>query len=169
MLTNLADVQVQGFCSSQCGTHLYTFPSQATQTHVLPYAWVGDSAQQCPGYCAWPFAKAMAGTGPDVPPLKAPSGDVGVDGMIINIASLLVGAATNPYATAYFQGDASDPLEAAGVCGGIYGAGAYPGYAGQLLKDSKSGGSFNAYGVGGHEFLLPWVFNPVTKKCAGQV
>lgn len=164
-----ADVNVQGFCSSECGTHLYTFPSAATQTHVLPYAWIGNAATLCAGYCAWPYAKPLKGTGPDVPPLKPPSGDVGVDGMIINMASLLVGAATNPYATAYFQGDATDPLEAAGACGGIYGAGAYPGYAGQLLKNSKTGASFNVYGVNGREFLVPWVYNPVTQKCAGQV
>ncbi|XP_024372265.1 protein PHOSPHATE-INDUCED 1 [Physcomitrium patens] len=164
-----ADVNVQGFCSSQCGTHLYTFPSAATQSHVLPYAWVGNAEKLCAGYCAWPYAKPLKGTGPDVPPLKAPSGDVGVDGMIINIASLLVGAATNPYATAYFQGDATDPLEAAGACGGIYGSGAYPGYAGQLLSNPTTGSSFNVYGVNGREFLVPWVFNPVTQKCAGQV
>ncbi|XP_024381900.1 protein PHOSPHATE-INDUCED 1 [Physcomitrium patens] len=164
-----ADVNVQGFCSSQCGTHLYTFPSAATQTHVLPYAWIGNAEKLCAGHCAWPYAKPVKGAGPDVPPLKPPSGDVGLDGMIINMASLLVGTATNPYATAYFQGDATDPLEAAGACGGIYGAGAYPGYAGQLLTNSKTGASFNVYGVNGREFLVPWVYNPVTKKCAGQV
>ncbi|KAG0591715.1 hypothetical protein M758_1G224000 [Ceratodon purpureus] len=164
-----ADVNVQGFCSSQCGTHLYTFPSAATQTHVLPYAWIGNAETLCAGYCAWPYAKPLKGTGPDVPPLKAPNGDIGIDGMIINMASLLVGAATNPYATAYFQGDATDPLEAAGACGGIYGAGAYPGYAGQLLTNAKTGASFNVYGVNGREFLVPWIYNPATQKCAGQV
>jgi hypothetical protein len=93
---------------------------------------------------------------------------VGIDGMIITLASLMAGAATNPFANAYFQGDAADPLEIAGVCGGIYGEGAYPGNPGTLLVDKK-GASFNAYGTDGRGFLLPWIYNPATKKCAGQI
>jgi hypothetical protein len=54
------------------------------------------------------------------------------------------------------------------VCGGIYGEGAYPGNPGTLLVDKK-GASFNAYGTDGRGFLLPWIYNPATKKCAGQI
>ncbi|KAB2030516.1 hypothetical protein ES319_D05G237500v1 [Gossypium barbadense] len=46
------------------------------------FVWVGNSETQCPGQCAWS---------------NAANGDVGVDGMIINIASLLAGAVTGPY------------------------------------------------------------------------
>ncbi|KAH9551816.1 hypothetical protein CY35_09G033200 [Sphagnum magellanicum] len=163
-----ADVTVQGFCSLECGTHLYTSPVKATQNHALTYAWVGNAANQCPGFCDWPYATAAPGTGPDTPALKPPNSDVGIDGLIITLASLMAGAATNPYANAYFQGDAADPLEIAGVCGGIYGEGAYPGNPGTLLVDKK-GASFNAYGTDGREFLLPWIYNPATKQCAGQI
>lgn len=102
--------------------------------------------------------------------MKAPNGgDVGINGMIINIATLIVGAATNSFANAYFHGDVPHPLEAAGVCWGIYGAGAYLGYAGNLLVDKKTGASFNVYGVNGREFLVPWIYNPGSKQCTGQV
>ncbi|KAF3788993.1 EXORDIUM protein [Nymphaea thermarum] len=43
------------------------------------------------------------------------NGDVGVDRMIINIASMLPGIVTNPYKSAYFQGMTSASLEAAGI------------------------------------------------------
>jgi hypothetical protein len=161
-----ADVVVQGFCANECGTHMFTSPSHETQNRALPFAWVGNAAKQCAGYCAWPFAKPAPGTGPDVPPLKAPN-EVGADGMIINIASMLLGAATDPYGNGYYQGVAADPLEAAGVCGGIFGNNAYPGYAGDLLK-TNAGASYNVNGDKGCKFLLPWYFNPATKQCAGQ-
>lgn len=168
LVLTAADVSVQGFCSSQCGTHSALSGSAATNKVKLPYAWVGNSAKFCGGYCAWPFFKPLPGTGPDVPPLKAPNGDAGIDGMIINIASMIAGAATNPYGSGYYQGEAGDPLEVAGVCGGTYGPFAYPGYPGELLKDSQ-GTSFNMYGARRRKFLVPWIFNPATKKCAGQL
>jgi hypothetical protein len=163
-----ANVAVQGFCSQECGTHLYTTPVKATHNHVLPYAWVGNAVKQCPGFCDWPYAQAAPGTGPNTPALKPPNSDLGIDGMIITLASLIAGAATDPYGNGYFQGDADDPLEIAGVCGGIYGEGAYPGYPGNLLTNKK-GASFNAQGVKGRQFLLPWIYNPATQQCAGQV
>lgn len=163
-----ADVSVQGFCSSQCGAHSSIKPSAATNKLKLPYAWVGNSAKFCGGYCAWPFFKPIPGSGPDAPPLKAPNGDPGIDGLIINVASVIAGAATNPFGGGYYQGEALDPLEIAGVCGGIYGPYSYPGYPGDLLKDSK-GSSFNMYGVRGRKYLVPWIFNPATKQCAGQL
>jgi hypothetical protein len=161
-----ADVSVQGFCSSQCGTHSYT-RSPATQHKVLPFVWVGNPAKFCPGHCAWPYAKAEYGAGPNVPPLKAPNGDVGVDGMTITIASMVVGAATNTRDNGYYQGVAGDGYEAVAVCGGIYGDGAYPGYAGKLLK-TKDGASYNVNGVKGKKFLVPFMWNPAAKKCVMQ-
>ncbi|XP_024403071.1 protein PHOSPHATE-INDUCED 1 homolog [Physcomitrium patens] len=161
-----ADVGVQGFCSSLCGTHSWT-RSPATQHKVLPFVWVGNPATQCPGHCAWPYAKAEYGAGPNTAPLKAPNGDVGVDGMCISIAGLLAGAATNPRNNGYYQGGALDPLEVATVCGGIYGEGAYPGYAGKILKD-RNGASYNVNGVNGRKYLVPFVFDLRTKKCGLQ-
>ncbi|XP_024356807.1 protein PHOSPHATE-INDUCED 1 [Physcomitrium patens] len=161
------DVAVQGFCSSLCATHSVIPAQSLTKRNKLPYVWVGNSAKFCGGYCAWPFFKPAPGTGPDTPPLKAPNGDAGVDGMIINIAGMIAGAATNPYGNGYFQGDPRDPLEVAGVCAGTYGPNAFPGYPGDLLVDSK-GASFNVHGARGRKYLVPWMYHPGTKQCAGQ-
>ena len=167
LVLTAVDVEVQGFCSSQCGTHSVIRGSASTKKANLPYAWVGDSAKQCGGYCAWPFFEAPPGAGPNTPALKSPNGDAGIDGMIINIASMIAGACSDPYGNGYYEGVAGDPLEAAGICGGDFGTNAFAGYPGDLLKDSK-GNSFNSYGTKRRKYLLPWLFNPVTKQCAGQ-
>ncbi|KAK1314352.1 hypothetical protein QJS10_CPA06g01988 [Acorus calamus] len=150
-----ADVTVDGFCSSQCGTHV-------RGKYAASYIWVGNSASQCPGKCAGPFHQT--------PPLKAPNRDVGVDGMVINIATLLAGAVTNPSGKGYYyQGSAKAPLEAVSVCAGVFGAGAYPGYLGKVLVDPKSGASYNAYGLNGRKYLLPAMWDPTTSKCSPLV
>lgn len=158
-----ADVYVDGFCLNSCGFHAYTFPSDATGDKMLPYAWVGNAMTQCPGQCAWPFANADFG--PQTPPLKAPNGDIGIDGMIINLATVIAGAATNPFNTGYFQGDAANPLEAVSACTGIFGKGAYPGYPGELLTHSATGSSFNAHGVNERRYLIPSMWNPSSLNC----
>ncbi|KAI6678500.1 hypothetical protein NL676_039296 [Syzygium grande] len=150
-----ADVAVDGFCM-RCGTHGSSRPGSA-------FVWVGNSETQCPGQCAWPFHQPMYG--PQTPPLVAPSGDVGADGMVINLATLLAGAVTNPFGGGYFQGPADAPLEAVSACTGIYGSGAYPGYPGRLLVDKVTGASYNAHGLGGRKFLLPAMWDPETSAC----
>ncbi|XP_068637031.1 protein PHOSPHATE-INDUCED 1-like [Aristolochia californica] len=156
-----ADVSVDGFCMSRCGTHGSS--RWGLRKGKFAYIWVGNSETQCPGTCAWPFHQPMYG--PQSSPLVAPNNDVGVDGMIINIASLLAGTVTNPFDNGYFQGPAEAPLEAASACTGMYGKGAYPGYAGELLVDSTTGASYNAHGVNGRKYLLPAIFDPSTSKC----
>jgi len=153
------DVTVEGFCMS-CGFHANLL---AAKSLPLPYAWVGNSETQCPGQCAWPFHQPMYG--PQTPPLVAPNGDIGIDGMIINIATVLAGAVTNPFDTGYFQGDAAAPMEAVSACSGIYGKGAYPGFPGEVLVDKTTGASYNARGVNGRDFLLPAMWDPVTGSC----
>ncbi|KAK3420065.1 protein EXORDIUM-like 2 [Eucalyptus grandis] len=150
-----ADVAVEGFCM-RCGTHGSARPGSA-------FVWVGNSETQCPGQCAWPFHQPMYGS--QTPPLVAPSGDVGADGMVINLATLLAGAVTNPFGSGYFQGPADAPLEAVSACTGIYGSGAYPGYPGQLLVDKATGASYNGHGLGGRKFLLPAMWDPETSAC----
>lgn len=86
--------------------------------------------------------------------------------MMINIASMMAGA-TNPCGSGYFQGDPLDPLKVAGVCGGTDGPNSFPGYPGDLLKDSH-GASFNMYGASHRKFLVPWIFNLATKQRTGQ-
>lgn len=160
LVLTAADVAVEGFCMSSCGYH-----GRAEKSTV--FVWVGNSVTQCPGQCAWPFHQPVYG--PQTKPLVAPNGDVGVDGMIVNIASLVAGAVTNPFGNGYFQGSAGAPLEAASACPGVYGKGAYPGYAGDLLKDSTTGGSYNALGVNGRKYLLPALFDPNTSECSTMV
>lgn len=163
MVLTAADVYVDGFCMNSCGFHDYTFPSASSLYRMVPFAWVGNSATQCPGQCAWPFA--VPEFGPPNPPLLSPNGDVGMDGMIINVATILAGAATNPFGTGYFEGDSSDPSEAATACAGSFGPGSYPGYPGQLLVDKKTGASYNTNGLHGRKYLLPAVWNPNSLSC----
>ncbi|XP_050238844.1 protein EXORDIUM-like 2 [Mercurialis annua] len=147
------DVTVDKFCMNSCGFH--------SQNKRLVYAHVGYSSQ-CPGLCAWPYA-VPAYAPPGKPPV-APNG-VAADGMIINIATVLAGAATNPFKNGYFQGDASAPLEAVSACPGTFGPGAHPGYPGRLLQDKKSKASYNAYGVNGRKYLLPAIWDISSSSC----
>ncbi|XP_015934790.1 protein PHOSPHATE-INDUCED 1 [Arachis duranensis] len=164
-----ADVAVEGFCMSRCGTHgSSSSPSPLKgKNNKFAYIWVGNSETQCPGQCAWPFHQPIYG--PQSPPLVAPNNDVGLDGMVINLASLLAGTATNPFGNGYYQGQAEAPLEASSACPGVYGKGAYPGYAGNLLVDSATGASYNANGANGRKYLLPALYDPSTSSCSTLV
>ncbi|OAY58114.1 protein PHOSPHATE-INDUCED 1 [Manihot esculenta] len=165
-----SDVAVEGFCSSRCGTHGSALSARKInngKTSKFAYIWVGNSETQCPGQCAWPFHQPIYG--PQSPPLIAPNNDVGLDGMVINLASLLAGTATNPFGNGYFQGPKEAPLEAASACPGVFGKGAYPGYAGELLVDATTGASYNANGVNGRKYLLPALLDPSTSVCSTLV
>ncbi|XP_023908293.2 protein PHOSPHATE-INDUCED 1-like [Quercus suber] len=163
-----ADVAVEGFCMSKCGTHGSSKAASVQgKSYKFAYIWVGNSETQCPGQCAWPFHQPIYG--PQSPPLVAPNNDVGLDGMVINLASLLAGTTTNPFGNGYFQGPKDAPLEAASACPGVYGKGAYPGYAGELLVDPTTGASYNANGGNGRKYLLPALFDPSTKSCSTLV
>ncbi|OVA11671.1 Phosphate-induced protein 1 [Macleaya cordata] len=161
------DVAVDGFCMSKCGTHGSAFGGKGKMKSKFAYVWVGNSETQCPGQCAWPFHQPIYG--PQSPPLVAPNGDVGVDGMVINLATVLAGTVTNPFKNGYFQGPATAPLEAVSACTGIFGKGAYPGYAGELLVDKTTGASYNARGLNGRKYLLPAMWDPKTSTCSTLV
>ncbi|PPD81523.1 hypothetical protein GOBAR_DD21556 [Gossypium barbadense] len=60
-------------------------------------------------------------------------------------------------------------LEASSACPGIYGKGAYPGYAGNLLVDPTTGASYNAHGNNGRKYLLPALYDPSTSSCSTLV
>ncbi|XP_077214176.1 protein PHOSPHATE-INDUCED 1-like [Tasmannia lanceolata] len=162
-----ADVVVDGFCMSRCGTHGSSKSAGSHKRGKFAYIWVGNSETQCPGQCAWPFHQPIYG--PQTAPLVAPNNDVGLDGMVINIASLMAATVTNPFGNGYFQGPADAPLEAVSACPGVYGKEAYPGYAGQLLVDPSTGASYNAQGVNGRKYLLPAMFDPSTSSCSTLV
>lgn len=155
------DVAVDGFCMSRCGTH---GASQRSRAGRFAYVWVGNPSTQCPGQCAWPYHQPVYG--PQAAPLTPPNGDVGVDGMVVSLASMIVGTVTNPFGNGYFQGPADAPLEAATACAGVYGKGAYPGYAGSLLVDPASGASYNANGAHGRKYLVPALVDPDTSACS---
>ncbi|TKW20466.1 hypothetical protein SEVIR_4G090100v4 [Setaria viridis] len=157
------DVAVEGFCASRCGHH----GSYGGGGARAAYAWVGNPATQCPGQCAWPFHQPVYG--PQAPPLVAPNGDAGMDGAVISVASMVAGAVTNPFGDGFYQGDRGAPLEAATACAGVYGRGAYPGYAGELLVDKATGASYNANGARGRKYLLPALYDPDTGDCATLV
>ncbi|CAN6198285.1 unnamed protein product [Urochloa humidicola] len=110
LVLTAADVAVEGFCMSRCGHHGSNPRSRAA------YAWVGNPATQCPGQCAWPFHQPAYG--PQAAPLVPPSGDAGMDGVVINVASMVAGAVTNPFGDGFYQGDRAAPLEAATACAG---------------------------------------------------
>jgi hypothetical protein len=163
-----ADVAVDGFCLNRCGTHGSSYGARINgKRHKFAYIWVGNSETQCAGQCAWPFHQPIYG--PQSAPLVAPNNDVGLDGMVINVASLLAGTVTNPFGNGYFQGPKEAPLEAASACTGIYAKGAYPGYAGDLLVDKTTGASYNADGVNGRKYLLPAIVDPKTSVCSTLV
>eukprot|EP00250_Pteridium_aquilinum_P007052 c16849_g1_i1 orf=26-1006(+) len=157
------DVLVENLCTSSCGFHAFMEMKKGKGKQRMPYIWAGNAAQQCPGECAWPFAQPVFG--PQVPPLVGPNEDVGMDGMVINIATLLAGTVTNPFNTGFFQGDARVPMEAGSACTGLFGEGAFPGFPGRLLVSKSSGASFNVHGINNRTFLLPALWNPTTSKC----
>ncbi|PRQ21818.1 putative phosphate-induced protein [Rosa chinensis] len=58
---------------------------------------------------------------------------------------------------------------AASACPGVYGKGAHPDYAGDLLVDATTGASYNANGFNGKKYLLPALFDPSTSTCSTLV
>ncbi|PKA53157.1 hypothetical protein AXF42_Ash009887 [Apostasia shenzhenica] len=165
-----SDVRVNDLCQGACGGH-GAVKSSGPHGQQLPYLWVGNAAKQCPGKCAWPFARPATWLVGD-PPLVPPNGDVGVDGMLIHLATFLAATVTNPYGNGYYKGPATMPVEAVSACAGIFASGAYPGYPGVLLltehaKRPKS--FFNGRGVDGREFLLPAFWDPQTSRCVPPV
>ncbi|KAJ6836841.1 putative protein EXORDIUM-like 3 [Iris pallida] len=149
-----------------CGFHYFTFPSIVGYT--MPYAWVGNSATQCPGICAYPFAVPYYVGNPPRVPEAPPNGDVGVDGMVSVIGHELAEVASNPLINAWYAGgDPCFPQEIADLCEGIYGTGGGGSYTGQMLVDERSGAAYNVNGVGGRKFLVQWIWNPVVSYCSG--
>lgn len=151
------DVGVEGFYRS---TGVAGFTGPTPRRNPFSYGVATPRLSVRAGRCPWPFHQPIYG--PQTPTLVAPNADLGIDGMVINIAGLLAGAVTNPFGKGYFQGSADVPLEAASACPGAYGKGAYPGYA----VDSSSGASYNALGVNRRKFLLPALFYPSTSQCS---
>ena len=75
---------MNGFCSSFCGWHTYMI---VNRVHIK-FAWIGNSAAQCPGSCSMPVA---------------PNGNRGVDGMISVLAHELTECVTDPLINAWYD------------------------------------------------------------------
>ncbi|KMT15889.1 hypothetical protein BVRB_3g055770 [Beta vulgaris subsp. vulgaris] len=162
LLLTSPEVYVQDFCQQVCGFHYFTFPSIVGYT--LPYAWVGNSAKLCPGVCGYPFA--VPTYIPGLKPVKAPNGDIGVEGMISVIAHEIAELVTNPLVNAWYAGkDPIAPVEIADLCEGIYGTGGGGSYTGQMLE-GRDGATFNVNGIR-RRFLIQWVWNHVVNYCTG--
>ncbi|MCO5605559.1 hypothetical protein L7F22_059742 [Adiantum nelumboides] len=163
MVLTSTEVVMQDFCRAVCGFHYFTFPSIVGYT--LPYAWIGNSGQQCPQYCAYPFAIPSYMIG--VAPLKPPNRDVGVDGMISVIGHELAELSSNPLINAWYAGnDPSAPTEIADLCEGIYGTGGGGSYMGSVLLDNN-GASYNMHGIKKRRYLVQWIWNPTVSYCTG--
>ncbi|KAL6504247.1 Protein PHOSPHATE-INDUCED 1 [Orobanche gracilis] len=147
-----SDVAVDGFCVNRCGTH--------GSKRALVKGKIKQSRLSISGLPLF---------GPQSPPLVAPNNDVGLDGVIMSLSGLLAGTATNPFENGFYQGPKEAPLEAATACTGVYGSGAYPGYAGKLLVDQTTGASYNAHGANGRKYLLPAIYDPSTSVCSTLV
>ncbi|KAI0494758.1 hypothetical protein KFK09_024901 [Dendrobium nobile] len=87
------------------------------QSGRCAYIGVGNSAVQCPGQCVWSFHHPL--NGPQASPLTAPNGDVGVDSMVMNLASMIAGTVTVTVTNPFFMGPKTAQLEAATACPGI--------------------------------------------------
>ncbi len=158
------DVYMQDFCSSACGFHYFTYTSIVGYT--LPFVWVGNSDKMCPGTCAYPFAVPSYMQG-SVPALKAPNGDVGVDGMVSVLGHELAETFSNPFINAWYAGqDPSNPTEIADLCEGVFGPGAGGGYPGWILK-ANNGVSYNMNGFRGRRFLVQWLWSYKFNACSG--
>ncbi|KAK5831203.1 protein EXORDIUM-like 7 [Gossypium arboreum] len=164
-----SDVQVDEFCRAVCGFHYFSFPSIVGAT--VPYVWIGYSGTQCPGVCAYPFARPLGAPPPsamggnDI--MRPPNGDAGVDGMISVIAHELAESSSNPLVNAWYAGDNPiAPGEIADMCLGLYGSGGGGGYVGKVSTDA-GGNGYNMNGVKGRRFLVQWVWDPVKKRCFG--
>lgn len=163
LILTSVDVTVQDFCRAVCGFHYFTFPSLVGYT--LPYAWVGNSGEQCPEVCAYPFA--VPGYMASGRALRPPNGDVGVDGMVSVIGHELAELSSNPLINAWYAGeDPTAPTEIGDLCEGLYGTGGGGGYIGQVMRD-RGGKTFNMYGRNGRKFLVQWLWSPALKACSG--
>eukprot|EP00897_Mesotaenium_endlicherianum_P010896 jgi/Mesen1/9835/ME000070S09122 len=179
------EVRQEDFCSTACGFHSFTYPSftstpaqvtpgsveslQLTGGLQLPYAWVGNPSEQCPGFCGFPFKAPAFIPEQYATTLRSPNGDAGLDAMIATLAHELAETATDPFLNAWFTGDSRYPLEIADACLGTFGPNAYPGNPGKaLLSADTEGGHYNVEGRNGKKFLLPFLWDNKRGACAGQ-
>ncbi|KAF8052207.1 hypothetical protein N665_1588s0019 [Sinapis alba] len=166
-----------GFCNGTCQEYGLTINSNIKgQKKKQAYIMVSDPEVQCPGECAWPFH--MANKGPHGMTYQPPSGEIGADALVIQLATGLADVATNPAITeSLFK---SEPpyntngnhhssslyiVDPATKCIRVFGSGAFPGFTGKIRVDPLTGGAFNSHGINHLKFLIPSIWDPKTKSC----
>ncbi|CAN8269825.1 unnamed protein product [Cochlearia groenlandica] len=159
-----------GFCNGTC-QHYSLYGKKKTQ----PYIMVSDPELQCPGECAWPFH--TADKGPRGMTYQPPSGEIGADALVIQLATGLADIVTNPaltellfqsetpYNTDKSSGSLVYVMDPATKCTRVFGSGAFPGFTGKIRVDPATGGAFNYHGINHLKFLVPSVWDPKTKSC----
>ncbi|KAJ4828110.1 hypothetical protein Tsubulata_007155 [Turnera subulata] len=156
VIISAKDVTMQGLCMGKCALH-------KVDANNKPFIILGNPETECPGACEWPFFKPDYGPAGET--LIPPSGNIAADAMVISFASGLAEIVTNPFMDGFQMKAVRNPIEAGCACQGIFGSGAVPGKPGKVLLDPTSGGSYNAYGSKGRKFLIPAIWNPITKSC----
>ncbi|CDY28728.1 BnaCnng06140D [Brassica napus] len=161
-----------GFCNKTCQRYALTLNGKEKPQ---PYVMVSDPEVQCPGECAWPFH--IANEGPHGMTYQPPSGEIGADALVIQLATGLADVATNPaLSESLFKSEppyitegnhiSSDYIvDPATKCTRVFGSGAFPGFTGRIRVDPVTGGAFNSHGINHLKFLIPSVWDPKTKSC----
>lgn len=135
---------------------------------------VANQVEKVKNNCGWPFVAPPQGNVGFLVP-AAPT-EVYTDLMVIHFASALAGTVTNPQNTGFFSDEKEDKagggdqqkdsvLDVASLCEGIFGSGAFPGYAGRVRIDPHSGAGFNAHGLNSTMFMLPALWDPNEGVC----
>ncbi|XP_010463735.1 PREDICTED: protein EXORDIUM-like 6 [Camelina sativa] len=186
---NMSKVIPVVFLSSHVRAHRIGFCNRTCQQNALakiegkkepqPYIMVSNPEVECPGECAWPFH--TADKGPRGMIYQPPSGDVGADALVIQLATGLADFASNPAITKFLfksdttpfnddgkrnHGSSSKYIENPSTeCTGAFGSGAFPGFTGRIRVDPVTGGAFNSHGINHLKFLIPSVYDPITQSC----
>ncbi|CAN7052173.1 unnamed protein product [Brassica oleracea var. botrytis] len=165
-----------GFCNKTCQRYALTRNGIIRgKEKPQPYVMVSDPEVQCPGECAWPFH--ISNEGPHGMTYQPPSGEIGADALVIQLATGLADVATNPaLSESLFKSEppyitegnhiSSDYIvDPATKCTRVFGSGAFPGFTGRIRVDPVTGGAFNSHGINHLKFLIPSVWDPKTKSC----
>ncbi|CAH8259099.1 unnamed protein product [Arabidopsis lyrata] len=165
-----------GFCNGTCQHN--ALAKIKGQNEPRPYIMVSNPEDECPGECAWPFH--TADKGPRGMTYQPPSGEVGADALVIQLATGLADLATNPTLTEFLFKSETTPYnddgkrnhvssiyiaDPATKCTRVFGSGAFPGFTGRIRVDPVTGGAFNSHGINHLKFLIPSIWDPKTKSC----
>ncbi|KFK37742.1 hypothetical protein AALP_AA3G023700 [Arabis alpina] len=163
-----------GFCNGTCQTYAQINNIKGREK-PQPYIMLSNPEVECPGECAWPFH--TADKGPRGMTYQPPSGEIGADALVIQLATGLADLASNqahtdllfksevPYNVLKSNGSSNYIVDPATKCFKVFGSGAFPGFTGKIRVDPATGGAFNSHGINHLKFLIPSIWDPKTKSC----